>query len=481
MLKLRPQIFLYVLLLGGGLCAVGCQKESKRETAPEPAPAAPAVTIRLAVVDDPPLAAAISRLRGEWSARSGGMLEVSEIAVEQLFESDADILVYPSRYLGELAERQQIVDIRTSLVEREGFEMSDVFTLVRREEMRWGDKTMALSLGSPVYVLYYRTDLLELLQREPPKTWTEYQELVELLSDRQRLGEAAPAAEQPWSGCLEPLAKGWGGRTLLARAGTYVRHRSHYSTLFHIETMEPLIAGPGFVRALKELVAAARVGEALPTDPAGVRQALHAGQAALGLTWASAADDLTTDVGEEPVAIGFAPLPAAREVYDLGGQNWEPRARNEPGTVTVLAMAGRLASVTRSCRNVAPAQRLLAWLAGPEMSSQIMSSSSATTLVRQQQTTRSGQWVESAIDSTAAQQYADQVAEALEQELWLAVPRIPGSDRYLAALDQAVEKALSGSVPPESALEEAAARWREITTELGVDAQRTAYHRSLGL
>ena len=51
----------------------------------------------------------------------------------------------------------------------------------------------------------------------------------------------------------------------------------------------------------------------------------------------------------------------------------------------------------------------------------------------------------------------------------------------MTALDEAVESALSKKEAPSEALERAAQVWREITARLGLEAQRRAYQRSLGL
>ena len=55
--------------------------------------------LRLLVVGDSPLAQKITRLRGEWSARSGGSLEVSEMSPADLAKAKslaADVVIYPS-------------------------------------------------------------------------------------------------------------------------------------------------------------------------------------------------------------------------------------------------------------------------------------------------------------------------------------------------------------------------------------------------
>ena len=112
------------------------------------------------------------------------------------------------------------------------------------------------------------------LGRKPPQTWNEYRDLAGLLAAEK------PEGVQTWSGAIEPLSPGWAGLTLLARVAPAAKHRSNYSTLFNIETMEPLIAGPPFVEALESLVAAAKFAgdDPLRFDPAEARRAFWRGR-----------------------------------------------------------------------------------------------------------------------------------------------------------------------------------------------------------
>jgi multiple sugar transport system substrate-binding protein len=57
--------------------------------------------------------------------------------------------------------------------------------------------------------------------------------------------------------------------------------------------------------------------------------------------------------------------------------------------------------------------------------------------------------------------------------------RIPGSDRYYRALDQALHAALTGELKPQKALAQAAKEWEQITDELGRDLQGGLYRASL--
>ena len=242
----------------------GCQPNETASKTPPKAGLAPAgTTFRLVVVDDPALATALGQLSGEWTGQSGYGLAVEEksaadLANPETLKADGpDLRAGPP---GPLGARKQLLPLPEATLRDTQSGWADVFSLLRTQELSWAGKPMAVPFGSPMLVCYYRADLLEKLGRKPPKTWTEYNRLAALLSERKNLGEAAPAEGQPWQGALEPLAPGWAGMTLLARAATYASYRSNFSVLFNIATMEPLIDGPPFVRALEELVAAAGPG-----------------------------------------------------------------------------------------------------------------------------------------------------------------------------------------------------------------------------
>jgi len=188
----------------------------------------------------------------------------------------------------------------------------------------------------------------------------------------------------------------------------------------------------------------------------------------------------------EPAAVavrkvGFLPLPGSLDFYDTRSQAWLPRPEDQPRQVSLLATSGRLGSLTRWGKRSAAAQTLLAWLGTAEAGSELGPASGATTLFRQSQITTASRWVDHGLPTQTAQEYAELVANTQRGIAWLAAPRIPGRNRYLAALDQAVQKVISGQATSQAALAEAAKTWDAITTELGRDAQRDAYSRSLGL
>ncbi len=449
------------------------------------------VQIHLVVVDDPAFAEAIGRLRAEWKARSGATISIVPMSEAELLAAEslappADAIIYPSRQLGLLAERDWIAPLPADHAQNKELAWSDTFELLQVAETHWGQVAFAIPLGSPLLTCYYRPDLLERAHRRVPQTWAQYHELAEFFNKRENLGDAAPPADAPWHGCAEPLAQGWAGRVLLARAAAYVKHRDHYSTLFNIDTMAPLIDGAGFVRALEELVADSKLGppNATELDPTAARREFLQGHCALALSWpghASAGEPLPEG---KNVAVGFVELPGATQVYNFAQDKWDHRVADESQRTALLGLAGRLGSVTQQATQPGQAFQLLAWLSGQDWGGKIgsvSSASAATTLYRRSQVRAPQPWVDPNTDAAAAQQYARGVQDALSRPAYLFAPRIPGQEKYMAALDVAVEQALAAKQSPAEALQAAAAEWTKITEQLGLEAQRKAYRKSLAL
>lgn len=466
----------------------GCPAGDRDQKSSEERLAPPGTRLRLLVVDDPELATAVEQLRGEWNAQAGFDFQVEERSEEDLTAAEsmaADAVICPTYLLGTLAEEKRILPVPESLVENDEGTWSEIFSLLRVQEAGWGNRAMAVPFGSAVLTCYYRADLLEKLAAQPPATWAEFQKLAERLADRANLGDAAGPADQAWSGAIQPLGPGWAGVVLLARAAGYATHRETLSTLFHIDSMEPLIDGPPFVRALEELVATARLGPAdqLTLDPAAVRDAFWEGRCGLALTWptssvvAAAAGAAAADLG---FPMGIAELPGPTEVYNVGKAKWEACREDEDARVTLLAAGGRLGAVSRECQLPEATFQLLLWLSGDKWSPRVSGASSATTLFRKSHLTAPEAWVEPRIPPDVASEYGLLMDETFGRQRRLFALRIPGRTEYLAALEGAVQRAVEGQSPAE-ALGKAAAEWREITQRRGVEKQRRAYHASLGI
>jgi ABC-type glycerol-3-phosphate transport system substrate-binding protein len=482
----RPLPTLLLLLTAYCLLLLAGCRPGTDHPLPQGQPGLAGVKLQLLVVDDPDLAKAVERMRGQWQWETHSEFTVRQADAKTVDRADAlaaDAAIIPSASLAPLAEKNLLEPLPA---EFERFkEWGDLFDLLKLREAAWGGKVYAVPFGSPVFTLYYRTDLLDKIHRRPPKTWKEYGELSQLLAAEK------PPHEEEWSGTLEPLAPGWAGLVLLVRAASYAKARESYSALFDIRSMKPLIAGPPFVRALEELVTADKPAAEimLRLDPAGVRQAFWEGKCGMAMTWPSAAGEPTekqadtVNPGEKSPAVmqfGIAELPGSTEVYSLDDRDWVARGEVESPRIPLLAVAGRLGVVAARSPHQDAAFRLLLWLSGEKNSKEICPASLATTLFRKSHQQKPRLWGEKTIPTKILSDYAEMLAAVMKREQWLAM-RIPGREEYLTALDEAVRSAVRGEASPADALQKAAEQWRRITEKRGKEAQRKAYLHSLGL
>jgi len=57
--------------------------------------------------------------------------------------------------------------------------------------------------------------------------------------------------------------------------------------------------------------------------------------------------------------------------------------------------------------------------------------------------------------------------------------RIPGTGQYWILLEDAYTRAVTGEIDAQTALDEAAAKWQELTDQLGRENQQALYSASI--
>ena len=361
-------IYLFLVLLTLAFTC-GCPKTQSTPSAPaasKPAEPRASVALRVLVVNEPEMVEALNRLRGEWAERSGGELSATATTWTDLSTAktlDADVVLFPSRYLGELCTRNWLRPIRASVLDSETFKGTDIFPLVRNDLMKWGGQTMSLPLGI----------------------------------DRAAI---TPSAEP-------------GALSLLTLAAPNAISNERLGVLFDVETMKPRLTDSAIVEALEQLVQKT----ALPAD--------------------------------------------------------------RP-TLPILGHSDRLMGVTASSRNAASAFGLIEWLAQPETSTQFARLDSGV-LPARISLASSPTWYDSKLTASQRAELSKSLIADLSGEKSLMIPRIPGIDEYLEALNDAVKSAVADKVPPAVALQKAADKWEQITEAHGRDAQRDAYRKHLGI
>ena len=442
----------------------------------------------LLVVDNPTLAAAIER---EWQARSGETLPVAtmthsewqEIVDGNRFRDiAADAVIYPCEDLGALAEAHAILPAPSYIDGPDSaLAAADILPLIRQVEIRWGGTLCAVPFSSAPLLLVFRADILEQMGAEPPRTWQELHDLAERLAVQQDQ-QALPGRIE--SVLYQPLAEGWAARLLIARGAAYVRDAAKYSDLWEVITMEPLIAGPPFVRALRELAADQVLAQ--PTkrqlNPEQVFDAIRSGKCVLAVGcwpsgWPEPRDDFTGQ-------LGFSLLPGAAEYFERTeateqGGTWVRRQSVQQ--VPVLAAGGYVGSVVRGTRRQRAAWNLLVQLADPDWGTSVCAAGRQAAPFRASHLQQIQVWLAGTYDDQAAAQFRTAVSTYFASELSLPMLRIPGASGFLQELDEAVQAVTGGTLDAPTALAQVASAWTVRLNKIGRDALSTAYLHQLGI
>jgi ABC-type glycerol-3-phosphate transport system substrate-binding protein len=445
----------------------------------------------LLVVDDPPLAAAAQLLRGEWAERSGGSLEVEELAGEEDAAPalTADVVIYPSSRLGEFAEQGQLRAVRNSVLTDPLYDWPDVLPVLREQVLVYGQQTYALPLGERPLLLVCRGDLWPAPSQASVEAWEDLETVLDPSSD-------------PSASSTIPTSGATGGRlllpsqdlplacALLARAGAAAWTVARPDALFDADTFEPRIANPPFVEALEALARHATlllpemespsssVTSLRGTDFADCIDAVRRGRGAATLGWPTAVGPRSGAPPGENAELSYFALPGSRRSYNPLREKWEDQVAGR--APQLLGVSGRLVSVTRESRNAVSAFRLATWLTSGQAADRLSVAGNTTFWFREHQfANRSGGGAgrgQSIPDAAAARAH-----EALRSGAIWSLPRIPHFDRYLTVLAGPLREVIQGRGDAGTALHEVANTWNRLSDEIGRENQRQAYRRHLGL
>ncbi|HEV3167882.1 MAG TPA: extracellular solute-binding protein, partial [Isosphaeraceae bacterium] len=487
-----------------GLCGCG----SGQVTPKAPAQPFQGVKLTIGAVGDQAILQTVAAQRGEWQVTHGADATIAEVSVDPKATKGVDVVVFPGDRLGDLVDAAALVTLPESLVRLapkkvadlapestaseplpNPLQFNDVVTAYRDQVTRYGmNDRLALPYGGSALVVVYRREALEGesnlsaakevgIKLEPPQTWTQLDALAKFLHGRDWDGDG-----EPESGVAIVLAadpEGLGEAIFLARAAALGQHPFHYSFLFDADTMEPRIATPPFVEALRALTSlkAFSPSGVRGFDAETAREAFRSGKVGLLIDRAEEAARWTDP--KQPLKVGVAALPGSDRVYEPTRKAWEPAS--PPNRPSYLPRGGGWlvgVAAASSGRQREAALDFIRYLTSPDTSRRILADRAFPMLpVR---TSQLGQGLPDprSAPGVVGRQWSRAVTETLTAPRVVPGLRIPEAEAYLADLGRARAKVLEGA-PVESALEDVARAWAERTQRLGKDRQLWHYRRSL--
>ncbi len=422
-----------------------------------------------------------SLIEGQWQS-AGHEIELTVIdeldpdpEKQKAQISGQDVVIFPPSSLGDFVKREWIQPVDYRSLDNELLAVNDILRLQKRDLVQYDRDIWATAMGSPVFCLVYRQDVMDALGVDAPTTWEQYLTIAKRLADqtgklKDKDGNVLPTK------VLEPTAGKWASHLLMARTSSAVCQRGRRSIEFALTDANPLIGSPPFVKALENLKACQDAHPQEPATPNQIFESIAKGEAALAITWPTSSVEFEESIS----GLAVAPLPIWKERYDSMTKNWMTRD-SEAEHPVLLGFDGRLASVVYGAINKESAEYFLAWIASPEIQQRVWSRSPNCSLSRISQVRKPYAWCGTNSPRQVADDYATFVRESNESGLAMMSTRIPAANEYLAVLAQQTSRALKGEVEAAAALKQAAKEWDAITDKIGRDDQAKAYRASSGL
>jgi multiple sugar transport system substrate-binding protein len=401
---------------------------------------------------------------------------------------DADVGVLPFAELGAWADRGDLAPVPVGLRAADHpVQWTGLLPEFREQLIDWGGQAHAVPLAGDGYVIVYRSDRLADANfaaafraahgRDPgpPATWEEFADLAAALSASGKK-PSLPALTAGETADLFFRVAACYDRPALNEVVAGAQGGGALGFQHDLTSAEPRLGEPGF-RAAADWLAGLAARKCLPpappaggSDPAG---ALDRGDASLAVLSLSQLGKLAGKGGAVRAEFALAPLPGTRMFLDPQKRQMTPAA--VPNYVPYFA-GGRLGVVRTRCPRTDAAFDLLAELAGPARSQEVLSAPGlgagpfrSVHLERNQLHV----WFGYGLDPDRTRALQDALRQYTRTEVKNAVYGLRGPDQaeLNAAAADAAGKIASGALTAEAGLKALREAWQKIDEKTPKDAR----------
>lgn len=396
-----------------------------------------------------------------------------------------DALFFPSLWLGDF--NPYLAPVPEAYLETQG--MQDL-TATYRGVATWNDQMLLYTMDGDRHYMKYRADIFDNPEMQarfeeetgraltPPATWEEYNEVAAVFSGWDWDGDGQPnfgTAEVTQRDDLMFSA-------FISRVAGYAKNPDVTGGFFFdLETMEPLVNTPGWVRGLEMFVAAQ---DSMP--PGGTNFGLGdeifsfgGGQTLMSYSW----DDAFIQAQQEdsPIRNSVIPtaLPGSTEVWNRNTGEWDTFDEpNRPGYVTW----GWTSAVAGSSQNQDMAFDFLCFFSNEaNTESDMQVGRYGVNPYREAHFEAAFYEDELGWTPEVSQAYVETLRGIDENPNRVFDLRVPGVGEFMSSLAAGVARAQAGTATPQQALDDVADEWRAIVDRIGADTIRAAYANVVAL
>ena len=450
------------------------------------------IELNVVTLEKPVLGEPVELHARQFEQLTGAKINITFVPFDQLYQevllglrsNKYDVLFYGSMWIADVID--YLEPIPDKMLDSPQYQ--DVLPHYKRVAS-WGKVAYQVPVDGDRHYLQYRKDLLDDQRYKKaflketgkplrvPQTWPELYDIARFFHGRILANPNINGLQSTISGLVEvTVSDALLGNQFIKRAAPYAKHPDVKDGFyFDLQTMQPLINTPGFVRALEDFIAAQDLypsgGEHMSFPE--VIQAFGRGDAVFSDSW----DDPFIQAMEKgsPLhnKVGATLSPGSREVWNRDTGQWDhfPDVNYVPYIVY-----GWTSAVARSSLHKQAAFDFLGFYANRKNhQDDLLIGRFGMNPFRYSDLDESF-WIKRAGWSPAvAHSYVETLRKMNQSSNKVLDLRIHRGQEYVYILSVGVYRALTGRDTPQAALDEVARRWDRLTRRIGIDKQREAY------
>ena len=395
-----------------------------------------------------------------------------------------DVLFYASLWIGDF--NRFLAPVPEAYTTSSG--MSDV-TDSFKGVATWNGQMIQYPMDGDRHYLKYRTDVFENPEMQAkfkeatgrdltlPATWEEYNEVASVFSGFDWDGDG----EMNYGSAEVAKRDDLMFSAFISRAAPYAKHPEvGGGFFFDLATMEPLINTPGFVRGLELFV------EAQQSFPPGGTSfglgdeifSFGGGQTLMSYSWDDAFIQAQQEGSRIRNAVGAAPLPGAKEVWNRETGQWD--SFDEPNRAPYMTW-GWSSAVAKDSKNQEMAFDFLCFFSNEANTFHDLQIGRFGVNPYRDSHFDSAFWQGLGWDAGVADSYVTTLSEMEQSGNRVYDLRVPGVGQFMSSMANGVAEALAGQKSAQDALDGVAAEWSDIVDRIGVDRLREAYSNVVAL
>jgi multiple sugar transport system substrate-binding protein len=459
------------------------------------------VTVNIMTFTGPQIAEPLQRRAPDFEKLTGAKINVVTVPFSDLYQklltdwasgtNSIDAAVFAPQWMSDYVVPGYLLDLSDRIAADKDLQEDDVAPFFRDFSQKFNGKAYMVTLDGDFQMVYYRTDILKQLGKEPPKTWGDYLDIAKAANGKDWNGDGKP----DYGSCISKKRGAQAYWAILSIAGSYLQSQgTKEGIFFDANGMKPLVNNEGFAAALKVYQESTKYAPAdeINLDVGDTRKLFTSGQCALSLDWGDIGT-LAVDPKESKVQdkVGAVIIPGTRQVLDRStGKLVACDAQHCPYAIDGVNHApfaafggwsgGVNAKANAKVQDAAYA--FFSYMAQPKQSNEdVTLGKTGFNPYRLSQLKDMGPWLKVGMSEAAAKNYLGAIEASLNSPNMALDLRIPQNQRYeQVALDTTIARMLAGELSVEDTMKQIEAAWNDITDEVGRDQQTKAYKATLG-